>query len=144
MIRDAENLLAHLRIIHAAIRDSVVTACEQSAVEQLSTIVAVQAGDAIFAIDRISEAVLLEHFERLGQKWSFVLIAEGVGEDGVVVFPAGTDPLQAELRIIIDPIDGTRGLMYQKRPAWILTGAAPNIGPITNLSTIELVHSQER
>ncbi len=143
MIRDAENLLIHLREIHAAIRDSVVTACEQTALEQLSTIVAVQAGDAIFAIDRISEEVLLEHFERLGQKWSFVLIAEGVGEDGVVVFPARTDPQKAELRIIIDPIDGTRGLMYQKRPAWILTGVAPNIGPTTNLSTIELALQTE-
>ena len=30
----------------------------------------------------------------------------------------------ARWTIIVDPIDGTRGLMYQKRPAWILTGVA--------------------
>ena len=30
--------------------------------------------------------------------------------------------------IIVDPIDGTRGLMYQKRPAWILTGVARGTG----------------
>ena len=46
---------------------------------------------------------------------------------------------KAELRIIIDPIDGTRGLMYQKRAAWILTGVAVNRGPEqTNISDIEL------
>ena len=36
-------------------------------------------------------------------------------------------------RVIVDPIDGTRGLMYQKRSAWILTGVAPNRGPGTSL-----------
>jgi hypothetical protein len=40
--------------------------------------------------------------------------------------------------VIVDPIDGTRGLMYQKRPAWILTGVAANRGPQTNLADIEL------
>jgi hypothetical protein len=38
----------------------------------------------------------------------------------------------------VDPIDGTRGLMYQKRPAWILTGVAPNRGRATSLADIEL------
>ena len=130
MLRDADKLLDRLRNIHAAIRNRVVAACEQSAVEQLATIVAEQAGDVVFAIDRISEEVLLEHFARLAQEWSFVLIAEGIGEDGVVVFPTGMNPTEAELRIIIDPIDGTRGLMYQKRSAWILTGVAPNLANI--------------
>lgn len=143
MIRDADRLLTRLQSIHAEIRDRVVEACEKSAVEQLATIVAQQAGDVIFAIDRISEAVLLKHFEQLGHDWSFVLIAEGIGEDGVVVFPVGTDPMQAELRIIIDPIDGTRGLMYQKRSAWILTGVAPNTGASGNLTDIELALQTE-
>lgn len=143
MIRDAHTLLARLRAIHAAIRDQVVIACEQTAMQQLSRIVAEQAGDAVYAIDRISEAVLLHHFEQLGHDWSFVLIAEGVGEDGVLVFPTGSDPDEVELRIIIDPIDGTRGLMYQKRPAWILTGVAPNRGPATSLRDIELALQTE-
>ena len=32
----------------------------------------------------------------------------------------GTPAEEASWRIIMDPIDGTRGLMYQKRSAWIL------------------------
>jgi fructose-1,6-bisphosphatase/inositol monophosphatase family enzyme len=143
MIRAVHELLAAIRQIHEAIRDEVVTTCEQSSLNALSAIVAEQAGDTVFAIDRISENVLLQHFAVLGKTWSFVLIAEGLGEDGLMVFPPETDPEQAELRIIIDPIDGTRGLMYQKRAAWILTGVAPNRGEATNLSDIELAVQTE-
>ena len=46
-------------------------------------------------------------------------------------------------RIIVDPIDGTRGLMYQKRSGWILTGVAPNCGPETNLQDIVLALQTE-
>src|SRR5258708_2898386 len=143
MIREAHALLARLRTIKATIRDQVVAACEQVAMESLARIVAEQAGDTVFAIDRISEEVLLHHFAQLGQNWSFVLIAEGVGEDGILVFPSGIDPADAELRIIIDPIDGTRGLMYQKRAGWILTGVAANHGPTTSLRDIELAVQTE-
>lgn len=143
MISQANELLAQLRAIHEAIRDKVVASSEQQAIEQLSAIVGVQAGDTIFALDRISEAVLVEEFAALGQQRSFVLIAEGLGEDGQMIFPAGTNAEQAELRIIIDPIDGTRGIMYQKRPAWILTGVAPNHGSATMLNDIELALQTE-
>ena len=143
MIKDAQTLLQRVRTIHEAIRDSVVAACEHTSMTQLASIVAEQAGDAIFAIDRISEAVLLQHFEQLSKEWSFVLIAEGVGEDGVLVFPLDRKPEDVELRIIIDPIDGTRGLMYQKRAAWILTGIAPNRGLNTSLRDIELAVQTE-
>ncbi len=143
MITNAPALLDRLRRIHAAIRDAVIAACEQNAIEQLSAIVAEQAGDTIFAIDRFSEEVLLAHFADLGQDASFVLIAEGLYEDGLTTFPRGADPASVELRIIIDPIDGTRGLMYQKRSAWILTGVAPNRGTATNLTDIELALQTE-
>jgi fructose-1,6-bisphosphatase/inositol monophosphatase family enzyme len=143
MIRSVEMFLKSIRDIHEAIRAEVVAATERTSLAALSTIVAEQAGDMVFAIDRVSEAVLLKHFEELGQHWSFVLVAEGVGEDGVVVFPRGSDPEKAELRIIIDPIDGTRGLMYQKRPAWILTGVAVNRGAETNIADIELALQTE-
>lgn len=143
MIQQGERLLARIRAIHGSIRDRVVISCEQQAIEHLSAIVAVQAGDSIFALDRISEEVLIEEFTVLGRERSFVLIAEGLGEDGLRVFPEGTSPDEAELRIIIDPIDGTRGLVYQKRPAWILTGVAPNRGARTSLIDIELAVQTE-
>lgn len=143
MIHRAKELLTQLQAIHEAIRERVVASSEQQAIEQLSAIVGVQAGDTIFVLDRVSEEVLIEQFEALGRDRSFVLIAEGLGEDGQMTFPRGTDPDKAELRIIIDPIDGTRGIMYQKRAAWILTGVAPNHGPSTSLDAIEVAIQSE-
>lgn len=138
MIRNHTTLLAQIRDIHAAIRAAVVAACEQSALEQLAAPVAEEAGDTIFAIDRVSEATLIERFGALAEQWSCTLIAEGLGATGQMILPAGTTAEATELRVIVDPIDGTRGLMYQKRPAWILTGVAPNRGPATSLADIEL------
>ena len=71
-----------------------------------------------------------------------VLIAEGL-PGGKRVLPRATSEETAVWRIIVDPIDGTRGLMYQKRSAWILTGVAPNRGADTNLSDIELAIQTE-
>ena len=143
MIPRANELLAQIRAIHETIRDRVIASSKQQAVEQLAQIVSVQAGDTIFALDRVSEEALIESFTALGRERSFVLIAEGLGEDGIRVFPAGSSADDAELRIIIDPIDGTRGIVYQKRAAWILTGVAPNRGPQTSLLDIELAVQTE-
>ncbi|HVU68453.1 MAG TPA: inositol monophosphatase [Ktedonobacteraceae bacterium] len=143
MIQHADELLTRLRAIHESIRARVIASCEQQAIEQLSAVVAQQAGDTIFALDRISEEVLVEEFTALGRERSFVLIAEGLGADGMRLFPAGITAEEAELRIIIDPIDGTRGIVYQKRPAWILTGVAPNRGARTSLADIELAVQTE-
>jgi fructose-1,6-bisphosphatase/inositol monophosphatase family enzyme len=143
MIRNHSQLLEHIKAIHTVIRDEVVRACEQSALEQLSTIVGEDAGDIIFAIDRVSEELLLQQFAALAEKWSCVLIAEGLGIGGITTLPEGSDPTHAELRIIVDPIDGTRGLMYQKRSAWILTGVARNHGRGTSLADIQLAVQTE-
>lgn len=143
MIRNATALLERLRAIHAAIRDAVVAACEADSTEQLATPLGDEGGDTIFAVDRVSEGVLLEHFAEVATEWSFVLVAEGLGSTRRTVLPVGANEETAELRIIVDPIDGTRGLMYQKRPAWILTGVACNRGPSTNLSHIELAVQTE-
>src|SRR6185295_12095272 len=62
---------------------------------------------------------------------------------GQVVLPRDTDPSNAVWRVIVDPIDGTRELMYQKRSAWILTGVALNRGDETNLQDIALAVQTE-
>ena len=86
---------------------------------------------------------MIEFVEReIAVKTPVVLIAEGL-EHGKVVLPRGTNEYDAVWKIIVDPIDGTRGLMYQKRSAWILTGVAPNRGEETNLSDIEFAIQTE-
>jgi hypothetical protein len=124
-LRDGARLLARLRAIHEGIRDAVLAACTEHTTDQLSSVAGDEAGDTIFAIDRVSEAVLLTAFEELARDWPCLLVAEGLGEDGRQVLPRGARLEDAEIAVLVDPIDGTRGLMYQKRPAWILTGVAP-------------------
>ena len=134
-----ENQLCEtIQHIHAHIRQAVVRACEASALEQLAHVDAEEGGDTIFAIDRVSEAVLIEQFSALGEIVPFRLVAEGLGSSGIRDFPAGVPQSELAYIIIVDPIDGTRGLMYQKRSAWILTGVAPYRGAETNLSDITL------
>lgn len=144
MIPDRSQLLTLLADLHSAIRDTVVAACERNALEELSRVDDdAHAGDTIYAIDRVSEATLLDFFARhVAPRWPLVLIAEGL-PGGSVVLPEGFPEAGAVIRVIMDPIDGTRGLMYQKRSAWILTGVAPNHGPRTSLRDIELAIQTE-
>ena len=96
----------------------------------------------MYAIDVVSETVIERLAEALGREQSFVLIAEGL-PGGRRRIPETIDEHAATWRIIIDPIDGTRGLMYQKRSAWILTGVAPNRGDATSLGDIVLAVQTE-
>jgi hypothetical protein len=142
LIRDPGRLAGRIREIHAAIRDEVVEACEENAPEVMARVVSEGSGDTVFEIDRVSEAALIERFEELAREWPLVLIFEGQESDGVIL-PRGTAPEEAELRVIVDPVDGSRGLMYQKRSAWILTGVAPDRGPQTTLADVELAVQTE-
>lgn len=88
-------------------------------------------GDTIYAIDVAAEELLLEACASWADEGaSFVLVAEGL--DGPRTFGSGA-PTE---RVIVDPIDGTRGLMFDKRSAWCLTGVAPDLGDATRLSDI--------
>ena len=128
------ELVQSIRHLHNRVRDAVVAATERQRLDELADIQRDDEGDTIYAIDVVSEDMLLELFEGLSRDRSFVLIAEGF--HGPTVFPRGSSESSATWRIIVDPIDGTRGLMYQKRSAWILTGIAPNQGETTSLQHI--------
>src|SRR5204863_735299 len=70
------------------------------------------------------------------------LVAEGLPGDSVVLTPDARET-DCRWRLLVDPIDGTRGLMYQKRSAWILAGVAPNRGTATRLRDIVLAVQTE-
>ena len=116
-------LLEPLQALHRHIRDAVVASTERAVVEALSHVHADDEGDTIYAIDKVAEDVLVEAIDRTiaREHGTLVLVAEGL-PGGRVVLPHGASAADARWTIIVDPIDGTRGLMYQKRPAWILTG----------------------
>lgn len=142
-MNDIRSLFEPITRLHAMVRETVVAECERASVDQLSEIVADGDGDTIFSIDRVSEEMIVDFFEtEIASKVPILLIAEGI-EQGAVILPRGADESEAVWRIIIDPIDGTRGLMYQKRSAWILTGVARNRGADTNLRDIEFAIQTE-
>ncbi len=141
---DPRWLLAPVRRLHELIRAAVVDACERSAVESLAEVEREEEGDTIYAVDRVSEELIVEFFEReVAHAAPVVLVAEGLPHGGQVVLPHGALEADAVWRVIVDPIDGTRGLMYQKRSGWILTGVAPNRGAETSLADIELAVQTE-
>ena len=140
---ELDDLLPAIRRLHDRIRQRVLEATEQRSSEDLSRVVADEGGDLVFAIDRVSEAELLEFVgEELASREPVVLVAEGL-PGGETVLPDGADPADCRWRIIVDPIDGTRCLIYQKRSGWVLTGVAPNRGEATGLQDICLAVQTE-
>ena len=90
----------------------------------MSAVEGATAADTIYGIDRVADDVLVSWFE---QHWTDVeVVSEGLDEPVVV----GSEP---RFTVIVDTIDGTRGLMYDKRSAWSLAAAAPHGGSLADI-----------
>lgn len=136
------ELLQLLLQLQREIRDAVVDAGARHSESELAGIAEDGPGDTIFQVDRVSEARLLERLAPAAAGLGgIVLVAEGL-HGGELVLPRGRSEGCA-WRFIVDPIDGTRGLMYQKRSAWVLGAIAPNRGPATRSSDILLAAQTE-
>ncbi|MFM7751914.1 MAG: inositol monophosphatase [Opitutaceae bacterium] len=117
------------------IRDTLVAARARQA-GRFARVAAVTAADTIYHVDRLGEAAILEWFARHWPRaWPVEIVMEGL-EDDAVTFPAGTPVGRTAWKCILDPIDGTRGLMHDKRAAWSLAGLAPQRGVRTGLADI--------
>jgi fructose-1,6-bisphosphatase/inositol monophosphatase family enzyme len=140
---EIESLLEPILRLHDRVRAEVLAASSRASSEDLARVASDDEGDTIYEVDRVSEQALVDFFEReTSATGPIVLIAEGL-PGGQIVLPRGTGEAGARWRVIVDPIDGTRGLMYQKRSAWILTGVAPNRGADTGLEEIEIAVQTE-
>ena len=140
---DPTPLLQPILRIQALIRDAVVAACESAAEGDLQRVDRDGSGDTLYAVDRVGEERLIELFdEEVASIAPIVLLAEGLPPQGVLL-PRGASESSAVWRVLVDPIDGTRGLMYQKRSAWVLTGVAPNRGLKTTLADVVLAAQTE-
>ena len=118
-----------------AIRDSV-RAAQLRGIKKMARVAAVTSADTIYAIDRVSEHAVLAWFAKnWPRRWPVELVMEGL-EGEAVTFPRGTPVAKTVFKCMLDPIDGTRGLMYDKRSAWSLAALAPQRGAKTNLSDI--------
>jgi fructose-1,6-bisphosphatase/inositol monophosphatase family enzyme len=118
------------------IRDTLLGARAREA-SRFARIAAVTAADTIYHIDKISEEAIVAWFEKHWPRtWPVEVVMEGIEGADALTFPRGTPVAKTAWKCILDPIDGTRGLMYDKRSAWILAGLAPQRGPQTDLRNI--------
>ena len=139
MLPNLEEAKHGLVQIGELVRDHVLAELRHQSAESLSAIAFETAADKIYVIDRSVETILLPALvEHLQPITSFVLICEGVNDEKPLAFPAGLPIEECQARLIVDPIDGTRPIMYNKRSAWWLAGLAPNLGEKTSLQDIEI------
>lgn len=133
------SILHHLKSLQQEIRRALIASRSRQNLHEVSHDTA---ADTIYQIDTEVEPILDEFCTSWAKETPLVLIAEGLeddaGNEAVKVYPAGTREEDAAIRVIVDPIDGTRGIMYDKRPAWALAGVAPNFGAKTRLRDIQV------
>ena len=129
----ARKLLCALQV---DLRDTLIAARAKGG-KSFAKIAAVTAADTIYQVDKISEAAIFAWFERHWPRaWPVELVMEGVEDGDEVTFPRGTPVAKTIFKCILDPIDGTRNLMYDKRSAWALAALAPQRGAKTHLGDI--------
>lgn len=134
------RVLEKLRRLLCALQAHIcaaVIASRGAHAKSFARIVAVTEADTIYQIDKISEAAILSWFEKNWPRTLPVeLVMEGIEDGEIVTFPRGTPLAKTAWKCILDPIDGTRCIMYDKRSAWSLGGIAPQRGPKTALADI--------
>lgn len=139
MTESPQAVIDRLREFQRAVRDVIVESRKRP---RMHAVTRHSAADTIYEIDTAVEPILEDFCLEWAKTTPLVLIAEGVenesGVEGVKTFPEGLPEERAEIRVLVDPIDGTRGIMYDKRAAWALAGVAPNKGPATRISDIDV------
>jgi fructose-1,6-bisphosphatase/inositol monophosphatase family enzyme len=122
---EAERFRHLLCALGDAIRNQVVAHRERHGTAGLSEVVGRVTADVVYAVDRVGEDEVRAWLDRHWPAEQPVrLVMEGIEDDEVVVAPAGTAAGAVRWILIVDPVDGTRNLMYDKRPAWVLAALA--------------------
>ena len=135
------DLLDRLRMLLTSLQDTVrdrlVAVRNHQSSDDLAAVAEVTVADTIYRIDKVSEEVIMDWFQTAWPAEHPVeLVMEGAEERDPHTFPRGTPPADCEFVCLLDPIDGTRNLMYDKRPGWMLTGLAHRRAEGTRLADI--------
>jgi len=142
--KDLEKARRLLCRLEDSIRETILGARKTKRGQSFSSIAAVTASDTIYHIDRVGEEAILAWFEKnWPRQWPVELVMEGSDENQPVTFPHGATVSDTVWKCIMDPIDGTRSIMYDKRSAWILAALAPQKDEKTMLSDVVVAAMSE-
>lgn len=133
------GVIGLLTRLHRQIRAGVQRRMAVAGFDQLSEHTPGE-GDVRFDIDLPAEEVILKFFSETSSLHPALVVSEGLGTR---VFPDDVSPTETAWQFLIDPLDGSRELMYDKRSAWILTGASRTGGSHPGLETIEVAVQTE-
>jgi fructose-1,6-bisphosphatase/inositol monophosphatase family enzyme len=136
-----EFFVKTLRDLARRMRQAVLTVRSETNLDELAGVQDANGeGDTIYAIDRLTENALIQYVEdEIAWQCPCYLVAEGVcGRAGLPLGDAANRPPAESVRLLVDPIDGTRGIMTDKRSAWVLIGLAPNRGEETTLADVRV------
>jgi len=124
MALDTERLRGLVCDLQDAVQAAVLAARDARSRAELGAVVEETPSDTLYGIDAPGEAAALDFF---AGNWPADLPVEVVMEGRESrTFPrdlaTGSD---VALVCIVDPVDGTRGFMHDKRSAWVLSAVAP-------------------
>ncbi|HEY5413599.1 MAG TPA: hypothetical protein VIK41_02160, partial [Gemmatimonadaceae bacterium] len=86
---DARRLLPAILALHDQIRASVLEAFATQDRDELAGVAHDEEGDTIYAVDRVSEAALIDGLADVAREEPLVLVAEGLPAGGLTL-PEGT------------------------------------------------------
>lgn len=137
--KEQDAICTMLMQIGEDVANRVVRTLQEKGVEHCAAIYEKSGSDIIYQIDRVAEEVIVDRLQKQAAAFGgILLIAEGIGESEVTVYPKGFPQQDVHWQILLDPIDGTRGFMHDKRPAFFLAGAASNRKKKPRLSDISV------
>lgn len=131
-IESIKNTILNL---HFLIFDEVREQLVKKTKTELSKVVSCGNGDVTYMIDFHAEEIIDSFFKQNPLDGGMVVICEGMSTR---TYPTSLSSEEARYRVLIDPLDGTREIMYDKRSCWILTGIAQNKGNLTTLDDLFL------
>ncbi|MBN1404464.1 MAG: inositol monophosphatase [Opitutales bacterium] len=140
---DPEHVRVLLCRMQAALRDCIIEERNSKQNDELAAVAEQTPADTIYAIDKAVEQVVVDWLEaNWPSRWPIHLVMEGLEERGTILLPSSSKT-EAVMTLIIDPVDGTRGLMYDKRAAWCLSGVAAGPSDVARVEHIEVAAMTE-
>jgi fructose-1,6-bisphosphatase/inositol monophosphatase family enzyme len=129
--------------VRAAARGALIGAIAKGSLDELSRQAGTGAGDVTYGIDVPAEDAVSEWFEEVARSSSLSLLTEDAGwrhrgPDGQGRVRELDGFNHGGPRISVDPIDGTRMLMNDLRPAWSVIGLAGKGAGAPKLSEIQI------